>query len=121
MADEEVWIRQGIKARRTRNEGRVRALKALRQERAARVEVLGKVDLNIEQAARSGKLVFEAKNLSHAFGGVPILQNLDLLVMRGDRIALVGPNGVGKSTLIKLLLGDYQQDSGEIKRGTNIE
>ena len=121
LADEEVWIRQGIKARRTRNEGRVRALKALRQERAARVEVLGKVDFNIEQAARSGKLVFEAKNLSHAFGGVPILQNLDLLVMRGDRIALVGPNGVGKSTLIKLLLGDYQQDSGEIKRGTNIE
>lgn len=121
LADEEVWIRQGIKARRTRNEGRVRALKALRQERAARVEVLGKVDFNIEQAARSGKLVFEAKQLSHAFGGVPILQNLDLLVMRGDRIALVGPNGVGKSTLIKLLLGDYQQDSGEIKRGTNIE
>lgn len=121
LAEEEVWIRQGIKARRTRNEGRVRALKALRQERAARVDVLGKVDFNIEQAARSGKLVFETKQLSHAFKDVPIMQNLDLLVMRGDRIALVGPNGVGKSTLIKLLLGDYTQDSGEIKRGTNLE
>nr|WP_255654668.1 ATP-binding cassette domain-containing protein [Alishewanella maricola] len=121
LAEEEVWIRQGIKARRTRNEGRVRALKALRQERAARVEQLGKVDFNIEQAARSGKLVFETKALSHAFSGKAVLNDLDLLVMRGDRIALLGPNGVGKSTLIKLLLGDYQQDSGEIKRGTNLE
>lgn len=121
LAEEEVWIRQGIKARRTRNEGRVRALKALRQERSERVDVLGKVDFNIEQAARSGKLVFETKQLSHAFKNIPTMQNLDLLVMRGDRIALVGPNGVGKSTLIKLLLGDYTQDSGEIKRGTNLE
>lgn len=121
LAEEEVWIRQGIKARRTRNEGRVRALKALRRERAARVEQLGKVDFAIEQAARSGKLVFETKQLSHAFNGVPVIRDLDLLVMRGDRVALVGPNGVGKSTLIKLLLGDYQQDSGEIKRGTNLE
>ncbi|MCF4009599.1 ATP-binding cassette ATPase Uup [Rheinheimera sp. UJ63] len=121
LAEEEVWIRQGIKARRTRNEGRVRALKALRQERAARVEQLGKVDFNIEQSARSGKLVFETKALSHAFSGKTVLNDLDLLVMRGDRIALLGPNGVGKSTLIKLLLGDYQQDSGEIKRGTNLE
>lgn len=121
LAEEEVWIRQGIKARRTRNEGRVRALKALRRERAERVETLGKVDFNIEQAERSGKLVFETKGISCAFNGKTIIDKLDLLVMRGDRIALVGPNGVGKSTLIKLLLGDYQQDSGEIKRGTNIE
>ncbi|MDX5407113.1 MAG: ATP-binding cassette domain-containing protein [Chromatiaceae bacterium] len=121
LAEEEVWIRQGIKARRTRNEGRVRALKALRRERAERVETLGKVDFNIEQADRSGKLVFETKAISCAFNGKTIIDNLDLLVMRGDRIALVGPNGVGKSTLIKLLLGDYKQDSGEIKRGTNIE
>ena len=121
LAEEEVWIRQGIKARRTRNEGRVRALKALRRERAERVETLGKVDFNIEQADRSGKLVFETKAISCGFNGKTVIDKLDLLVMRGDRIALVGPNGVGKSTLIKLLLGDYQHDSGEIKRGTNIE
>ncbi len=121
LAEEEVWIRQGIKARRTRNEGRVRALKDLRRERAERVETLGKVDFNIEQADRSGKLVFETKGISCSFNGKAIIDKLDLLVMRGDRIALVGPNGVGKSTLIKLLLGDYKHDSGEIKRGTNIE
>lgn len=121
LAEEEVWIRQGIKARRTRNEGRVRALKALRRERAERVETLGKVDFNIEQADRSGKLVFETKAISCGFNGKTVIDRLDLLVMRGDRIALVGPNGVGKSTLIKLLLGDYKHDSGEIKRGTNIE
>lgn len=121
LAEEEVWIRQGIKARRTRNEGRVRALKALRRERAERVETLGKVDFNIEQADRSGKLVFETKAINCGFAGKTVIDKLDLLVMRGDRIALVGPNGVGKSTLIKLLLGDYKHDSGEIKRGTNIE
>ncbi|MBU2072667.1 MAG: ATP-binding cassette domain-containing protein [Gammaproteobacteria bacterium] len=121
LAEEEVWIRQGIKARRTRNEGRVRALKALRRERAERVETLGKVDFNIEQADRSGKLVFETKGIHCGFNGKTVIDKLDLLVMRGDRIALVGPNGVGKSTLIKLLLGDYKHDSGDIKRGTNIE
>jgi ABC transport system ATP-binding/permease protein len=121
LADEEVWIRQGIKARRTRNEGRVRALKALRRERAERVETMGKVDFNIEQADRSGKLVFETKAISCRFADKTVINELDLLIMRGDRIALVGPNGVGKSTLIKLLLGDYKHDAGEIKRGTNIE
>ena len=121
LAEEEVWIRQGIKARRTRNEGRVRALKALRQERAARLEQQGKVDFNIEQANRSGKLVFEGKGISLAFNGKPVMDNLDLLVMRGDRIALVGPNGVGKSSLIKVLLDDYKVDSGAVKRGTNLE
>lgn len=121
LAEEEVWIRQGIKARRTRNEGRVRALKELRKERAARLDKLGKVDFNIEQADRSGKLVFEAKGVSQQFGDHVVIKELDLLVMRGDRIALVGPNGVGKSTLIKLLLGDYQHSAGEVKRGTNIE
>ena len=120
LAEEEVWIRQGIKARRTRNEGRVRALKALRRERAERVETMGKVEFNIEQADRSGKLVFETKHVSCSFSGKTIIDNLNLLVMRGDRVALVGPNGVGKSTLIKLLLGDYKQDSGDIKRGTNL-
>lgn len=121
LAEEEVWIRQGIKARRTRNEGRVRALKALRKERAARVESLGKVEFAIEQAERSGKLVFEAKQLCHSFGGEPLLNQLDLLVMRGDRLALIGPNGVGKSTLIKLLLGELEPEQGSIKRGSNLE
>jgi ATP-binding cassette subfamily F protein uup len=121
LAEEEVWIRQGIKARRTRNEGRVRALKALRKERAARLETMGKVEFAIEQADRSGKLVFETKQLSHSFGNESLIQQLDLLVMRGDRLALIGPNGVGKSTLIKLLLGDLTPEQGEIKRGTNIE
>ena len=121
LAEEEVWIRQGIKARRTRNEGRVRALKALRNERAARVEQMGKVEFAIEQSQKSGKLVFETKDVNVSFKGETVLKDLNILVMRGDRIALVGPNGVGKSTLIKTLLGEYTADSGEIKRGTNLE
>lgn len=121
LAEEEVWIRQGIKARRTRNEGRVRALKELRKERAARVEQLGKVDFAIEQAAKSGKLVFEGKKLNLSFDGKKVMDDLDLLLMRGDRVALVGPNGVGKSSLIKVLLDEYQVESGEVKRGTNLE
>ena len=121
LADEEVWIRQGIKARRTRNEGRVRALKELRKERAARVEQLGKVDFAIEQAAKSGKLVFEGKSLELSFGNKPILQNFNFLLMRGDRVALVGPNGVGKTSLIKILLDEYAPASGDVKRGTNLE
>ena len=121
LAEEEVWIRQGIKARRTRNEGRVRALKALRNECAARVEQMGKVEFAIEQSQKSGKLVFETKDVNVSFKGETVLKDLNILVMRGDRIALVGPNGVGKSTLIKTLLGEYTADSGEIKRGTNLE
>lgn len=121
LAEEEVWIRQGIKARRTRNEGRVRALKELRRERAARVEQQGKVDFSIEQANKSGKMVFEGQNMSLAFEGKPLFTDLDLLVMRGDRIALVGPNGVGKTSLIKALLGDYPLDSGTVRQGTNLE
>ena len=121
LAEEEVWIRQGIKARRTRNEGRVRALKALRNERAARVEQMGKVEFAIEQSQKSGKLVFETKDVNVSFKGETVLKDINVLVMRGDRIALVGPNGVGKSTLIKTLLGEYTADSGEIKRGTNLE
>ncbi|CAI3798978.1 ATP-binding cassette domain-containing protein [Rheinheimera sp. MM224] len=121
LAEEEVWIRQGIKARRTRNEGRVRALKELRNERAARVEQMGKVEFAIEQSQKSGKLVFETKDINVSFKGETVLKDINILVMRGDRIALVGPNGVGKSTLIKTLLGEYNADSGEIKRGTNLE
>ncbi|WP_105216088.1 ATP-binding cassette ATPase Uup [Pseudoalteromonas sp. T1lg22] len=121
LAEEEAWIRQGIKARRTRNEGRVRALKSLRQERKQRIEQVGKVDLNIETAARSGKLVAEAQHLCHAFGDKVIVDDFSTLLMRGDRVGLVGPNGVGKTTLLKLLFGQLQPNSGKLKQGVNLE
>jgi ATP-binding cassette subfamily F protein uup len=121
LAEEEAWIRQGIKARRTRNEGRVRALKALRVERKQRVEQVGKTDFNIETADRSGKLVFEAKNLTHAFKDKPIVNDFSTLVMRGDRVGLIGPNGVGKTTLLKLLFGQLEAISGSVKQGVNLE
>ena len=121
LAEEEAWIRQGIKARRTRNEGRVRALKALRVERKQRVEQVGKADFNIETADRSGKLVFEAKNLKHAFKDKPIVNDFSTLVMRGDRVGLIGPNGVGKTTLLKLLFGQLEAVSGNVKQGVNLE
>ncbi|WPK54092.1 ABC transporter ATP-binding protein [Vibrio fluvialis] len=121
LAQEEVWIRQGIKARRTRNEGRVRALKKLREERSERREVQGKVNLQIDDAARSGKIVFEAENLQYSIDGKSIVKDFSFNIMRGDRIALVGPNGCGKSTLLKLLLGDLQPDSGRLHCGTKLE
>ncbi|MEL7479904.1 MAG: ATP-binding cassette domain-containing protein, partial [Pseudomonadota bacterium] len=121
LAQEEVWIRQGIKARRTRNEGRVRALKKLREERKARRAVQGNAVVNQHQGARSGKMVFEVKDLSYSIEGKPIVKGLNLNVLRGDKLALIGPNGSGKSTLIKLLLGELQPDSGNCKQGTNLE
>ncbi|MFY8328835.1 ABC transporter ATP-binding protein [Pseudoalteromonas sp. ZZD1] len=121
LAEEEAWIRQGVKARRTRNEGRVRELKQLRVERKQRVEQVGKTDFNIETADRSGKLVFEAKHIHHAFKDKVIANDFSTLVMRGDRIGLVGPNGIGKTTLLKLLFGDLAADSGDIKQGVNLE
>jgi len=121
LAEEEAWIRQGVKARRTRNERRVRELKQLRNERKKRVDQVGKTDFNIETADRSGKLVFEAKHLHHAFKDKIIADDFSTLVMRGDRIGLVGPNGIGKTTLLKLLFGDLKADSGEIKQGVNLE
>ncbi|WP_428772503.1 ABC transporter ATP-binding protein [Vibrio sp.] len=121
LAQEEVWIRQGIKARRTRNEGRVRALKKLREERQNRREVQGKVNLQIDDAARSGKIVFEAENLNFAFEGKKIISDFSFTIQRGDRIALIGPNGCGKSTLLKLLLDDLKPDSGHIHCGTKLE
>ena len=121
LAEEEAWIRQGVKARRTRNEGRVRELKQLRNERKQRVDQVGKTDFNIETADRSGKLVFEAKHLNHAFKDKVIADDFSTLVMRGDRIGLVGPNGIGKTTLLKLLFGDLKADRGEIKQGVNLE
>jgi len=121
LAQEEVWIRQGIKARRTRNEGRVRALKKLRQERSERREVQGKVNLQIDDAARSGKIVFEAENINYSIEGKCLVDNFSFNIMRGDRIALIGPNGCGKSTLLKLLLGQLTPDSGRLHCGTKLE
>ncbi|MHA2938313.1 ABC transporter ATP-binding protein [Vibrio sp. RC27] len=121
LAQEEVWIRQGIKARRTRNEGRVRALKKLRQERSQRREVQGKVNIAVDDSARSGKIVFEAENISFAYDGEALVKNFTFNIQRGDRIALIGPNGCGKSTMLKLLLGKLEPDSGKLHCGTKLE
>ncbi|HDL5619655.1 TPA: ABC transporter ATP-binding protein, partial [Mannheimia haemolytica] len=121
LAQEEVWIRQGIKARRTRNEGRVRALKALREERRNRREVQGTAKIQIDNTARSGKIVFEVENASHEIGGRTLLKNFSTTILRGDKIALIGANGIGKTTLIKLLLGEIQPTSGSVRCGTKLE
>ncbi|MCG9552489.1 ABC transporter ATP-binding protein [Vibrio sp. Isolate31] len=121
LAQEEVWIRQGIKARRTRNEGRVRALKKLREERLNRREVQGKAVIQIDDGQRSGKIVFEAENLNFGFEGKEIVKDFSFNIMRGDRIALIGPNGCGKSTVLKLLLDQLQPDSGRLHCGTKLE
>ena len=121
LAQEEVWIRQGIKARRTRNEGRVRALKALRSERAERREVMGKAKMQVEEATRSGKIVFEIDDISYGIDGKNLVSHFSAQVNRGDKIALVGPNGCGKTTLLKLMLGDLQPDDGSVHIGTKLE
>ncbi|GAD90329.1 putative ABC transporter ATP-binding protein [Vibrio halioticoli NBRC 102217] len=121
LAQEETWIRQGIKARRTRNEGRVRALKQLRRERKDRIEVQGKANIQIDDGTRSGKIVFEAENISYAIDGKTIINDFSFSVMRGDKVALIGPNGCGKSTLLKLMLGDIKPDSGRLHCGTKLE
>jgi ATP-binding cassette subfamily F protein uup len=120
LAQEEVWIRQGVEARRTRNEGRVRALKQLRIQRAERRERIGQVEIRAQDAAPSGKLVFEAVRVTHTFGGPPVIADFSARIQRGDRIGIIGPNGCGKTTLIKLLVGDLEPTSGEIRRGTNL-
>jgi ABC transport system ATP-binding/permease protein len=120
LAQEEVWIRQGIKARRTRNEGRVRRLEALRLERAARRERQGNVKLNLDAGERSGKLVAELENVSKSYGEKTLIKNFSTRILRGDKIGLLGPNGIGKTTLLKLILGDIEADSGNILRGTKI-
>lgn len=121
LAQEEVWIRQGIKARRTRNEGRVRALKALREERRNRREVLGTAKIQLDTTAKSGKIVFDVENASYEVAGKTLLKNFTTKILRGDKIALVGPNGCGKTTFIKLLLGELQPTSGSIHCGTKLE
>ena len=121
LAQEEVWIRQGIKARRTRNEGRVRALKAMREERRQRREVMGTAKLQLDTSSRSGKIVFEMEDVSYEIAGKTLLKNFSTTILRGDKIALVGPNGCGKTTFIKLLLGEIQPTSGKIRCGTKLD
>ena len=120
LAQEEAWIRQGIKARRTRNEGRVRQLEKLRLERAARRERQGNVKLSLDAGERSGKLVAELDNVVKAYGDRTLINGFSTRILRGDRIGLLGPNGVGKTTLLKLILGELEADSGTIQRGTNM-
>ncbi len=121
LAQEEAWIRQGIKARRTRNEGRVRALYALREERRQRREQSGKASFALEQAEVSGKLVIEAQNLFYAWQGEPLIRDFSARILRGDRIGLIGPNGSGKTTLLNLLLGHLSPASGQVRHGTKLE
>ncbi len=121
LAEEEVWIRKGIEARRTRNEGRVRALYALREERRQRRDRVGKVEFQLQDSEQSGKLVFEAENAGVAFGDRHIIRNLNTRIMRGDRIGIIGPNGAGKTTLIKLLLGDLEPGTGIVRQGTKLQ
>ncbi|HHE9995471.1 ABC transporter ATP-binding protein [Haemophilus influenzae] len=121
LAQEEVWIRQGIKARRTRNEGRVRALKVMREERRQRREVMGTAKLQLDTSSRSGKIVFEMEDVSYEIAGKTLLKDFSTTILRGDKIALVGANGCGKTTFIKLLLGEIQPTSGKIRCGTKLD
>ncbi|HEY7292135.1 MAG TPA: ATP-binding cassette domain-containing protein [Vicinamibacterales bacterium] len=123
LAEEEAWLRQGIKARRTRNEGRVRALMAMREVRAQRREVPGSVRLAIEQAESSGRLVFEARAVTktHPGAAAPVVRDFSTRIMRGDRVGLIGPNGSGKTTLMRLLIGELQPDEGDVRLGANVD
>jgi ATP-binding cassette subfamily F protein uup len=121
LAREEVWLRQGVKARRTRNEGRVRALMALRAERAAHRATSGDVRMTVDAAEASGRTVFEAEHVSKSFAGVPVVRDYSQRIVRGDRIGLIGPNGSGKTTLLRMLVGELLPDSGTVTRGANVQ
>ena len=120
LAQEEIWIRKGIQARCTRNEGRVRRLEALRQERAARREQAGKVNLSLEEGIKSGRMVAELEHVSKSYGNKAVIRDFSCRIMRGDRVGLLGPNGAGKSTLLKLILGELQPDNGCVRLGTKV-
>jgi ATP-binding cassette subfamily F protein uup len=120
LAQEEVWIRKGVEARRTRNEGRVRALEQLRIERSERRDRIGMVDMRVQEAGQSGKLICEAVDVAKDFGGAPVIEGFSARIMRGDRIGIIGPNGCGKSTLIKLLMGEIEPTAGTIRLGTSL-
>lgn len=120
LAEEEVWIRQGIKARRTRNEGRVRALKKMRHARSERRNKVGTAKLQLQDVERSGRLVAKVRNVTHAFDGPPLINEFSTAIFRGDRIGIIGPNGIGKSTLLKIMLGELEPQSGDVKLGTNM-
>lgn len=121
LAQEEVWVRQGIKARRTRNEGRVRALKQMREERRQRRERVGTAKIQLQEGERSGRMVAEAESVSFAYGDRPVITGLTTTIMRGDRVGIIGPNGSGKTTLLRLLLGELTPCSGDIKLGSRLE
>ncbi len=121
LAEEEIWLRQGVKARRTRNEGRVRALLRMREERNAWRQKTGSVNMQVQEARRTGKLVIEARNICFAYGKNDIVKDFSTLIMRGDRTGLIGPNGAGKSTLIRILLGELAPGQGEVRHGTHLE
>lgn len=121
LAEEEVWIRQGIKARRTRNEGRVRALKAMRETRRERRTAEGTARMKLQEAQRSGALVAEVKDISFGYADNPIISDFSTMLMRGDKVGIIGPNGAGKTTLLKLLLGEIQPNTGSVRMGTNLE
>jgi ATP-binding cassette subfamily F protein uup len=121
LAEEEVWLRQGIKARRTRNEGRVRALQAMRAERAERRELMGDVRMQVERADASGKMVFEMKHVFKSYDATPVVADFSTRIMRGDRIGLIGQNGAGKTTLLRILLGEIEPDRGEVRHGANVQ
>ena len=121
LAQEEIWIRQGIKARRTRDEGRVRALLEMRERRKARRGITGKARMQLHDEAISGKLVIDAQGVSHGYGGVPVIADLSTTILRGDKVGILGPNGAGKTTLLKILLGQLKPDSGKVSLGTRLD
>jgi len=121
LSEEEAWIRKGVKARRTRNEGRVRALQAMREKRRQRVDVMGKVSLEVDGGEVAGKLVADLRDVSFGYGEQPVINNLSTRILRGDRVGIIGPNGCGKSTLLKLILGEIKPASGKVVLGTKLE